>query len=398
MKRTIKKWTIGFAIDCLARAALFSSRVNNRAAGDKDYHKGNNKDNNKGHKKISWRHVGAVALVVTALHILPAVSYGDEVLRLYNFTDYTPTALLKKFEKETGIKVSLDTYDTNDNLLAKLKEGRGGYDLAVAGNDYVPILIKDGLIQKVVVANMANYKYVDKKWQNPKWDRTQQYTVPYQMGTQSFAFRTSRYDGKGNSWREFLEPDEAVRGKIAVFNDAGKMVNAAHLYLGQDICSENPRDYQAVEALLSKQKPYVKVYSSQNMTDRLKSGEVIISSAWDGSAKRGVYESGMKDLHYAFPKEGMIGFFDSMVIPSGAKNKLAAEKFMNFVMKPENVAMISNAQGYGNAIPASKRFLSKDMRQAQSLLVPKGQKIIYPLPCGEKAIRYTNKVWTNIQR
>lgn len=351
---------------------------------------------NRTAKIISWRRLAAIGLVAAMGWTAPATA--GEVLHFYNWTDYTPLPLLKKFEKETGIKVQLDTYDSNETLLAKLKAGGGGYDIVVPSHNFVPIFIKEGLIQKVDIKNMPNYKYVDKQWRNPSWDPNQEYTAPYQMGTQSFAFRSSIYKGKGESWKEFFEPEESIRGKLVVFKDPGEIINEAHLYLGQKICSENPQDYKAIEALLKKQKPFVKLYSSETMNERLKNGVAVMSSNWDGNTKRAVYEDKVKDVIYAYPKEGVTGFFDNLTVATGAPNKAAAEKFINFIMQPENMAAISNAQGYNNAIPASKPFLTKDMQEAQSLQVPKGQKIVFPPACGEKAIQYTDKVWTSVQQ
>ncbi|MGI9460955.1 MAG: extracellular solute-binding protein [Alphaproteobacteria bacterium] len=341
-------------------------------------------------------------LVVGGL-LLPAAlptSASAQVLRIYNWTDYTPPGLLKKFEKETGIKVQLDTFDSNETLLAKMKSGGGvGYDLFVPTQNFVQIFVQEGLLEKVDIKNMPNYKYVDKKYRNPEWDPSQEYTVPWQIGHTSFAYNSSKYKGKGKSWKEFFAPDSSVKGKLAVFKSPSDVVDSALIYTGAKLCSENPQDYKKVLSILEKQKPFVRVYSSENVNERLKSGEVIMTNNWDGNTKRAQVDEGLRDVKLAFPKEGTVGFFDVMVMSSKAKNKDAAKKFMNFIMHPKNMAIISNAQGYANAIPKSKRYLDKALRKAQALNPPRKHKIFFTTkPCGQKAIRLTDRVWTSLQK
>lgn len=344
----------------------------------------------------------SAAAVGLSLALAPAsfgVSWGvqragaAEVLRMYNWTDYTPADLLKKFEKETGIKVQLDTYDSNETLLSKIKTGGGaGYDIFVPSQGFVPIFIKEGLVQKADIKNMPNYKYVDAKWRAPEWDPTQEYTVPWQLGITSYAYRSSAYKGKGESWKEFYEPSEDLKGKIAVFKSPDDVIDSAAIYLGIKLCSEEPKDYQAIQDLLIKQKPYVKVYSSENINERLKSGEVVMTNNWDGNTKRAQTDEGMGDVKLAFPKEGVAGFVDSVMINAKAPNKAAAEKFMNFIMLPENMAMISNAQGYNNAISESRKYFVAGMKKAQALQYPSGLKIVFSKACPAKAIKLKDKV------
>ena len=164
-------------------------------------------------------------------------------LNLYNWTDYTPTELIDKFEKETGIEVTLDTYDSNETLLAKLQSGATGYDLVVPSQHFVDIMVKEGLLMKVDgIADMPNYKYVDERFRNPSWDPEQAYSTPYQMGSASFAYRANSYDGNGSSLKEFFEPNAATCNKLAVFKSPDEVINMAHLYLGSDFCSEDSKE------------------------------------------------------------------------------------------------------------------------------------------------------------
>ena len=342
------------------------------------------------------------------LKILVSISFlffGTSVfaagkLNLYNWADYTPDALIEKFEKETGISVTVDTYDSNETLLAKLQAGGGstGYDLAVPSQHFVEIMIKEGLIEKVDgIKDMPNYKYVAEQFQGPSFDPNQDYSTPWQMGSASWAYRADSYSGDGSSMMEFFKPSEEVCGKVAVFKSPEEVVNMAHLALGSNFCSEDPNEMQAVMDLLIEQKKCVAVYSSEGINERLMSGEVVMHAHWDGYSQVGKWE-GVDDLTYAYPKEGVVGWFDSLVMPKGAKNVEEAKAFMNFVMHPENMAMLSNFAAYANAIPESSKYLSEDMKNATNIQVPDGIPVKFGQACNKESQALIDKVWTKLMQ
>jgi len=321
-------------------------------------------------------------------------------LNLYNWADYTPDALIDKFEAETGIEVTVDTYDSNETLLAKLQAGGGstGYDLAVPSQHFVEIMIKEGLIEKIDgIKGMSNYKYVAEQFQGPSFDPTQEYSTPWQMGSASWAYRANSYSGNGSSMMEFFKPSDEVCGKIAVFKSPEEVVNMAHLALGSNFCSEDPNEMQAVMDLLIEQKKCVAVYSSEGINERLMSGEVIMHAHWDGYSQVGKWE-GVDDLTYAYPKEGVVGWFDSLVMPIGAKNVEEAKAFMNFVMHPENMAILSNFAAYANAIPESVNYLSDDMKNATNIQVPDGIPVKFGQACNKESQALIDKVWTKLMQ
>ena len=321
-------------------------------------------------------------------------------LNLYNWADSTPEDLIEKFEKETGISVTVDTYDSNETLLAKLQAGGGstGYDLAVPSQHFVEIMIKEGLIEKVEgIKDMPNYKYVADQFQGPSFDPNQDYSTPWQMGSASWAYRADSYSGDGSSMMEFFKPSDEVCGKVAVFKSPEEVVNMAHLALGSNFCSEDPNEMQAVMDLLIEQKKCVAVYSSEGINERLMSGEVVMHAHWDGYSQVGKWE-GVDDLTYAYPKEGVVGWFDSLVMPKGAKNVEEAKAFMNFVMHPENMAMLSNFAAYANAIPESSKYLSEDMKNATNIQVPDGIPVKFGQACNKESQALIDKVWTKLMQ
>ena len=339
--------------------------------------------------------LGKTVIVSAAAAALLATSAIAEELHIYNWTDYTAPDLIKKFEEETGIDVVVDTYDSNETLLAKLKAGATGYDLVVPSQHFVKIMIDQGLLQKVDVKSMPNYANVDPRWKNPDWDPNQEYSVPWQWGSTSFSYRSDLYSGKGESLKEFFEPSEELKGRLQVFDAPDEIYNMANLYLGLPFCSENPEDAKKVLALLEGQKPYVLTYSSESMNDKLATGEVIMASHWNGMSLVGRQEAN-PNIVYAYPKEGIVGWFDSLVIPVGAQNPEAAAKFMNFVMDPKNIALESNYAAYSNAILGSAEFMDESLKTSPELNPPADVPVKFGEACSPAAQKLIDRVWTKL--
>lgn len=339
--------------------------------------------------------VFVAAILGVSLAVNTNIANAEGELNLYNWTDYTSDEMIAKFEEETGIKVTIDTYDSNETLLAKLKSGATGYDLAIPSQNFVSIMVEEGLLEEVDVSAMENYKYVDERFRNPEWDPEQKYSSPYQMGTTSFAINTETYSGDCSSLKEYFEPNEEASGKLSVFKTPEEIVNLAHLYLGQDFCTENSDDLKALQALLQGQKPHVKTYTSEGMQERMAGGVNSMTAAWNGDAFRSRVDDGTP-IKYCFPKEGVVGWFDSIVIPKGAKNIENAKTFINFAMHPENMALVSNFASYANAIPDSAEFLKEEMAGAPELQVPDGVQVKFGRSCGAKYVKAIDKIWTKL--
>ncbi len=336
--------------------------------------------------------------VLLAASLFSATAAASGELNLYNWVDYTPPELIAKFEKETGIKVNVDTYDSNETLLAKLKSGAAGYDIAIPSQNFVTIMIEEGMLEKIDVKGMANYSNVDSRWQNPPWDPTQDYTAPWQMGSTSFSINMDGYDGPGDSLKEFFEPNDSVSGKVQVFRTPDEVIPLALMYLGHEQCNEDPKDMKEVQALLLKQKPHVKTYNSETMVANLASGEVLVSSHWDGYSMKNRTENGVGKLKFVHPKEGIIGWFDSLVVPKGAPNKANAEKFINFMMDAKNGADISNFNRYASPLDADaiSAYIDPALGKAPEINIDPGVPVHFSQTCSSKSIKLYDRVWTKV--
>jgi spermidine/putrescine transport system substrate-binding protein len=341
--------------------------------------------------------IAGIGLVAVAGLSAPHAAFADAgELHIYNWTDYTSDEMVKKFEAETGIKVSIDTYDSNETALAKLSSGADGYDVMIISNDFVPIFVKQGLFQAVDVASMPNFKNLDPRWQKRPWDPDAKYTVPWVWGTTSYSVDTSIYKGPTDSLKTLFDPPAELQGNVGMFGSASEVMSLALLYLGKDQCNVNPSDLKELNALLQAQKPFVKVYNSDGTTERQVSGETAIHEQWSGKALAARMQKPV--IKYVFPKEGAIGWMDNVAVPSTAPDLENAKKFLNFLMDPENIALQQKSTGYQSAVLGSNKFLSADIGNSPEFNPPAGLKIVFAPSCPEKATQAYDRIWTDLRQ
>ena len=335
-------------------------------------------------------------LAAAAALLTLGAAKADGELFIYNWTEYTPPELIAKFEKESGIKVSVDTYDSNETLLAKLQAGATGYDIVVPSQNFVPILISEGLIQKVGVDKLPNFKNMKDKWKYPEWDPKQEYSGPWQWGTTSFSYNSELYSGKGASLKEFFEPSDELNGRLSVFQTPDEVISLANIYLDIPFCSEDPKQMKQIQDMLVKQKESVVAYNSETMSDLLASGEAMMTNHWSGYSLLGRRTGA--PIVYAYPKEGVVGWYDSMVVPTSAKNVENAKKFMNFMMDPENMGMLTENQGYGDAVKGTAAYYSDVIKSAPEINPPADLKVFFAPTCSPKAQSLIDRVWTKVMQ
>jgi spermidine/putrescine transport system substrate-binding protein len=332
---------------------------------------------------------------ITAV-LISGLAQASGELFIYNWTEYTPPALIAKFEKESGIKVSVDTYDSNETLLAKLQAGATGYDIVVPSQNFVPILINEGLIQKVGVHALSNFKNMEDRWTFPEWDSEQEYSGPWQWGTTSFSYNSELYSGTGASLKEFFEPSDELNGRLSVFQTPDEVISLANIYLGIPFCSEDAKQMKQIQDMLVTQKESVVAYNSETMSDLLASGEAIMTNHWSGYSRLGRLTGA--PIVYAYPKEGVVGWYDSMVVPTSAKNVENAKKFMNFMMDPVNMAMLTENQGYGDAVKGTAAYYSEELKSAPEINPPSDLNVFFAPTCSPKAQSLIDKVWTKVMQ
>lgn len=339
------------------------------------------------------------ALLLPSLNS-PARAAEEKELLLFNWSNYMSPDLLKRFEAETGIKVTLDTYDTNESMLAKLQAGGAGYDVVVPTGPTLQQMISDGLVLKIDANALPNYKNVKKPFDHPPFDPERAYSVPYMWGSTGIVYDTTKVAGGkiDDSWKELFEPRPDFVGKIGMLKDMGEVISAAAFYLGFDQCTEKPEEAQKILELLEKQKPAVKIYNAEGTVDRVANGEVTMEHMWNGSFHRA--HAKLPTIVYVYPREGLNLWGDNFAVPKGAKHVENAKLFLNFMMDPRNAAEASNFTGYNNAIAGSEQYLKEDLRNDPAFNTPESMVSRFRPSklCSKAALDLRERIWTRLLR
>ena len=338
------------------------------------------------------------SLGTSLLLSLPLAVQAAEKLNVVSWSGYFSPEILAKFQKQTGIEVTVDSYDSNETLLAKLKQGGTGYDVAIPSHQFIPILIKEQLLERFDPAKQPYYASVVDNLKNPTWDPEGAYSVPFIWGTTSVVLNGERYKGPSDSYKVLYEPPAELQGRINMFDSVSEVIDMASLYLNIPLCSEDPKQMQQILGLLKAQKPFVKTYSSKAgaIRENLAAGEIDMSMFWGGSSMRA--REMKPGLKYLYPKEGVLAWVDNMVIPKGSKNPANAKAFIAFLSQPDNAAMTQNFLKHQSPIKGVEPFLDASLKDAPELHIPEGTKVVFSKTCGEGAIRLADRIWTNLMR
>lgn len=326
-----------------------------------------------------------------------ALANAEGVLNLYNWGNYTSPELLDKFEKETGIKVTVTDFSSNDEALAKVEAGGSGFDMVVPSANFVGIYVEKGLLQELDHSRLKNIGNIAPEWANPDWDPNRAHTIPWQWGVTGTVVNTAVYKGDINTSAIFLDPPEELKGKLNVVPEMNDVISMALKYVGSDQCSEDTEALKKVRDLLVAAKPSW-ASMEYSTVDKMVKNEWAATSDWNGSAMRQRLQN--PDIKFGFPKEGFPIFMDSVGILKDAPNADNAYQFLDFIMQPENAAMLSNFARYANGITGSDAFMEADMKTAPELVIPEEvkDKGYFLNVCPPKAQEYYTAIWTELQK
>ncbi|WP_459618034.1 polyamine ABC transporter substrate-binding protein [Bordetella sp. 2513F-2] len=343
----------------------------------------------------------AAALLATAG--TPAAAQ-EKVVNVYNWAEYTAPDTIPGFEKETGIRVRYDVYDSNDTLQAKLLTGKSGYDVVVPSTHYASRQIEGGLFQKLDKSRIPNWKYLDPDIMAlvATVDPGNEHAIPWGYGTNGLGFNVTRVRqilGEGvelGNWDMLFNPDNAAKLKecgISMLDEAAQVFPAALKYLGKDPNSSNPDDYKEALALLKKIRPYIRQFSSSGYIDELAGGDLCMVYGFSGDvmiARRRAQEARQPyEIDYFIPKGGAPAWFDLMVIPKDAPHPEEAHAFINYIETPQVHAAITNTMFYPNANKEARKYVNKDVAE---------NPMIYPPPEVSKTLYVIKAQPLNVQR
>lgn len=294
-------------------------------------------------------------LAMVALAIVPAARAQSKQLNLYCWSEYVPQTVIDKFTEATGIKVSVENYASNEEMLQKLLGG-GNYDLIQPSNYTVEALLKADLLAAISEGSVPNLKNVAPEFRNMDYDPGNKYTVPWMAGHVAIVVNTDKVKDDIKSYNDVFQ--DKFKKRIVVLDDSRELVAWALATLGinpNDITDEN---LEKAREILSKWLPLVKVYDSDSPKTPLLNGDVDLGIVWSGEGALLQRES--KKFKWIIPTEGADIFVDTLAIPKNAKNKENAEKFMNFILQPEISVLISEDFPYTNPNLEARKLLKPE--------------------------------------
>jgi spermidine/putrescine transport system substrate-binding protein len=339
--------------------------------------------------------MSTVAVLATLLATV-SVAHAEGSLNIYNWGNYTNPELIKKFEDKYKVKVTVTDYDSNDTALAKARQGGTGFDIAVPSQSYLPIWISEGLLLETDPGKMENAKNLSKEWADPDFDKGRKYSVPWQWGTIGIAVNTDVYKGDINSWSLVFDTPDELKGKINVVPEMSDIIYAAIRYNGGEWCTTDKAVLKkARDTLVNAKKNWISMEYAT--VEKMLAGDFAATVDWNGSALRQRLQK--PSIHYGYPKEGFTYWSDNVVVLKEAKNVENAKLFQNFIMEPENAALISAFARYSNGVAGSDQFMPAEMKGAPELNVPEDLKkhTEFMRLCEPAVQELYTKIWTELQ-
>jgi len=314
-----------------------------------------------------------------------ALAAGPEakVLNIYNWSDYIADDTIKNFEKETGIKVNYDNYDNNEILHAKLVAGKTGYDIVVPGAHFAKQQIEAKLFQKLDRSQLSNWGNLDPAIlaQMAKLDPGNEHLVNWMSGFVTVGINTAKVKKAPgdlpmpeNTWSLLFDPKYAAKLKgcgVNFLDSASEVLPVALLYVGKPGFSRTAADYPAAAEMLKKIRPYVTRFSSSGYIEELAGGQLCAVMGFSGDINiaraRAIQAKNGNDIQALVPPSGATLFFDSMAIPADAAHPKNAHLFINYILRPEVHASLTNKVFYANPNRASLKFVKKDVAENKSI-------------------------------
>ncbi|MDO9236009.1 MAG: polyamine ABC transporter substrate-binding protein [Aquabacterium sp.] len=326
-------------------------------------------------------HQALAVLAVTASALWwagPAVAQEEEkVLNIYNWSDYIAPETIANFEKETGIKVRYDNFDNNEIVHAKLVAGKTGYDIVVPSSNWAKLQADGGLLRKLDKSQIPNYKNLDPaiQAQIAKLDPGNEYMVDWLWGYTTVGINVDKVKAAlgglpmpDNAWDLVFKPEYISKLKscgVSFLDSPTEVVPAALHYLGKPSFSKSAADYAQAAALLKTIRPSVTLFSSSGYINDMANGGVCVSLGWSGdiniARQRAIDGKTGQKIEALIPKSGGLLFFDVMVIPADAPHPGNALKWINYILKPEVHASITNKVFYANPNLASRPFVKPEV-------------------------------------
>ncbi len=355
------------------------------------------------------------ALAAATLAAFPAMAEEEKILNIYNWSDYIADDTIKNFEKETGIKVRYDNYDNNEILHAKLVAGKTGYDIVVPSSHWAKVQLEAGLFRPLDKSKLPNLVNLEPSLQAQlaKLDPGNAHLVTWAWGFSTLGINVDKVKKAlgempmpDNAWDLLFDTKYVSKLKscgVSVFDSASEVIPPALHYLGKPAYSNDKADYVEAGKLLKKIRPYVTLFSSSGYINDMANGSICLVFGYSGDiniARQRAIEAGKGvKIEALIPKTGSTLFVDTMAIPKDAKHPENAHKFMNYVMRPEVAASLTNKLSYANPNLASLKFVKMEIANNKTVFLSADdmKKMIAPDAVSNEIRRITTRTFTQFK-
>lgn len=336
--------------------------------------------------------VAALALTLGA-----QAAQADGELVLYHWFEYIPQELLEKFTTETGITVTMDTYDSNESMLATLKAGAiGTYDVAVPGDYMVEIMAGEGMLDEIAEGELTNRANMQQQWVDVSFDPGRRYSIPYQWGSTSFSVNRDVFAGDINTTDILFDAPAELAGRINMFDSQGEVIALASLHLDIPQCSNDRGQLEALNELLQNAKANWASFNSDTSKEVLVSGDAAAGMIYNGFSAKARAEGA--NIEYAYPTQGYIAWMDNVVLLKDAPNRENAIIFMDFLLEPENIAMVTNFAQYAAGVEGVTPLLDAELQTLPEANPPASAgPAAFIQVCDEATQAVYDRIWTALK-
>ena len=365
-------------------------------------------------KALGLKNAGKTLLALSLMGVMAGAAQADsKVLHVYNWSDYIAPDTIANFEKESGIKVVYDVFDSNETLEAKLLAGKSGYDVVVPSNNFLAKQIKAGVYQELDKSKLSNYDNLNKSLLKAVSvsDPDNKHAFPYMWGSIGVGYNPEKVKAalgvdKIDSWDVLFKPENIAKLKscgVSFLDSPTEMLPIALHYLGLPTDTQKKADLKQAEDLFLKIRPSIGYFHSSKYISDLANGNICVAVGYSGDieqAKTRAAEAGGKvKVAYDIPKEGAGSFFDMVAIPKDAENVDAAYTFLNYLLKPEVMASITNSVHFPNGNEKATALVDKDISSDPGIYPPADVQAklyaIADLPAATQ--REMTRSWTKIK-
>ncbi|WP_424949238.1 polyamine ABC transporter substrate-binding protein [Deinococcus sp.] len=323
------------------------------------------------------------------------------ILRVFMWSDYIDPQVVRAFERAKGVRVVIDTYESNESMLAKLQGGGASYDLANPSNYFIRPMLRAKLLQPLQTRLLSNFRNVAPGFLSPAYDPGNVYTVPYQYAATGLAYNAARFVPKSQSWNLIFGPSDTL--KFVLLDDPREVIGAALKFLGYSVNSTAVPELRAARDLLRRvvaKHGFLGFDGGPGIRNRLLAGDIDLGQIYVGDLLQGAAEN--PGLRVFLPREGTTISTDTLVILRAAPNPALARAFIDWVLTPRVSAAISNYTSYGNPNSAARPFLDPLLRSDAAFNPPQADlksgkiEFIEELPAG-KPPRLYDRVWSELK-